>query len=57
MQLMRVDPENCGCADCLVGYSKPIDHCSDGELIQLAYGYLQNASGCKVKTNVTYSYK
>lgn len=43
-KLRRIDPRGCGCTDCIVGESKPIDRCDQNELQGLYLGYLTNAS-------------
>ena len=55
-ELKRIDPVDCGCTDCIIGYSKPIDCCTESELVRLHFGLLQNASGCKIKVKVEVSY-
>ena len=49
MKLKRIDPKGCGCTDCIIGYSKPIDLCSDEELKKLYLGLIYNASDCELK--------
>jgi len=44
----RIDPVGCGCADCLVGYSKPFDLCSEKEFAWCFLGIIQNATGLKL---------
>lgn len=56
-ELTRVDPEGCGCTDCIVGYSKPIDTCTQEQLVMLHFGVLTNASGCEVTAEITVSYQ
>lgn len=45
MELKRIDPPNCECADCTVGYSRAIDVASKTNLLLMAVGLLENASG------------
>lgn len=54
-KLSRVDPAGCGCVDCIVGYSKPIDECNEFELEMAFSSTIDNASGCKIKRTVKYS--
>ena len=51
-KLWRVDPEGCGCTDCLIGESKPIDQCSQRELVKLYYGEIDNASGREISATI-----
>lgn len=53
-ELKRIDPKNCGCTDCITGYSQPIDFCSQDELKQLFIGELINASGYDLDVTVNY---
>ena len=50
--MFRVDLVNCGCTDCCIGESKPINCCSDNELYALYAGLLSNASGQNVELEV-----
>ena len=43
--LHRLDPPNCGCGDCVTGYSKRIDEASDFEIDQMRAGALKDATG------------
>jgi hypothetical protein len=51
-KLRRIDPPICSCTDCIIGYSKPIDWCTEDELMNLHLGLLQNASGLQTKMKV-----
>ena len=44
-QLRRIDPENCGCTDCHIGYSRPVDAATGAELYAMLNGELVNATG------------
>ena len=50
--LSRIDPPQCGCADCLAGYSKPIDECTQYHLMRCLLGDADNASGCEINIKV-----
>lgn len=43
--IKRVDPDGCGCTDCLTGYSRPFNALSDEQLIGLVRGLYQDATG------------
>jgi hypothetical protein len=43
-KLYRLDPETCGCTDCIVGNSKPINEASAAEVLLLLDGKLRNAT-------------
>lgn len=43
--IKRVDPEGCGCTDCMIGHSRPFDETTDEQLIDLIRGNLQDATG------------
>jgi len=43
--IKRMDPPDCGCTDCITGYSKPLDFASDEELQLLKVGVIYNATG------------
>lgn len=45
----RIDPKGCGCTDCLVGWSRPLDQASEFDLAMAAAGFIQNASGCDIE--------
>jgi hypothetical protein len=45
VDLKRVDPPGCGCTDCLVGYSKPLDELDQSEKLALGLGLLFDATG------------
>jgi hypothetical protein len=55
-KLKRIDPPDCGCTDCIIGYSKPINHCSCDELMLLHLELLQNASGLKTTVKIEICY-
>ncbi len=44
-ELRRIDPKGCGCTDCITGYSKPIDECTQEQLYLMHLGIFDNASG------------
>jgi hypothetical protein len=50
----RIDPIGCGCTDCLIGYSKPIDYCDQGELALAMCGAVDNASDHKITRTFSY---
>ena len=54
-KLNRIDPPDCGCTDCLTGYSEPANEVSQKELKKLFKGKLRNATGMVVVRKVTYS--
>jgi len=56
-KLQRLDPPDCGCTDCITGYSKPVDETSQKELKKLHKGKLQNATGMVVKVKYTLEYE
>lgn len=41
----RVDPRTCGCTDCIVGYSIPLEFATQRQLQMLLNGVLVNATG------------
>lgn len=43
-ELRRIDPPNCGCTDCLTGYSKPWNAASDDEQAAMLCGRLDDAT-------------
>lgn len=45
----RIDPPDCGCTDCLVGWSVPLYRATKFQLAAMMAGYVQNATG--IKTN------
>jgi hypothetical protein len=45
----RIDPADCGCVDCMVGYSRPLDEASAQELRDCSDGLLENASGAIIE--------
>lgn len=45
----RIDPPDCGCTDCMTGYSRPFNFASDDLLRMLARGQLRDASGQTAK--------
>ena len=56
-ELKRIDPEYCGCVDCIIGYSKPINTWTQEDLGRLYAGLLQNASGYEPVLTSVMSYK
>lgn len=56
-RLWRLDPPGCGCTDCLVGNSKPIDEASERELFDARAGVLVNSSGHHVHVAASVGYK
>jgi len=53
-ELKRIDPKNCGCTDCITGYSKPVNFCTQEELVKFMMGEFHDASGCELKVTVNY---
>lgn len=45
--LARIDPPECGCTDCLTGYSVPLDRATVLEVDRMLAGVYQNATGYK----------
>jgi hypothetical protein len=43
-RLARIDPPECGCTDCLIGYSKPMNQATREELLRLEAGGYINAT-------------
>ncbi len=43
--VIRVDPPGCGCTDCLIGWSVPLDYITDQQRQELFAGDLDNATG------------
>lgn len=41
----RIDPYNCGCTDCILSYSVPLDEAHDSEIIAMLDGHIENATG------------
>lgn len=52
ISIARIDPHDCGCTDCICGESKPINKCSDDELLAAYLGIIENASSCGLRVNV-----
>lgn len=44
MKTKRIDPEGCGCTDCLTGYSKPLNSATHEELFLMLHGAITNAT-------------
>ncbi len=44
-EIRRVDPEGCGCVDCIVGYSLPVDLINGMQAVLVCQGLIRNASG------------
>lgn len=44
-RLARIDPPNCGCTDCLTGYSRPWNATTAQERRDMIAGKLQDATG------------
>ena len=58
MKLQRIDPPDCGCTDCLVGYSAPLDAPIDPVVAEaLIDGRLINASGREIVRRVEVTYE
>ena len=53
----RIDPPNCGCTDCLTGYSVSIDRATEIELGMCEGGTIQNASTHNIRRVTTYVWK
>jgi hypothetical protein len=45
--LIRIDPIDCGCTDCMTGDSRPVNQCTDYHKMRCALGEIENASGGK----------
>ena len=43
--LFRLDPDGCGCTDCLTGESVPYDRATEAQVVACALGKLVNATG------------
>lgn len=43
--LRRIDPIGCGCTDCLVGYSRPLNFATDEQIDLMIDGVLADALG------------
>ena len=41
----RIDPADCGCTDCILGFSKPAGQASDYELDLMSRSIVDNATG------------
>ncbi len=41
----RIDPYGCGCTDCIVGWSKPLEAATDAEVLLMLRGGVDNATG------------
>lgn len=53
-RVMAVDPIGCGCTNCIVGRSRPVDELNLKQVIKLHFGKLDNrTSGFIVDINVT----
>lgn len=57
MNVKRIDPPDCGCTDCITGYSKPINNMNQNELAIAFYTPLPNVSGFRITRNETIIYK
>ena len=55
--IKRVDPTDCGCTDCLTGYSKPFDQCTPMELLYMGFGNIKNASEYEPDTSFGLNFK
>lgn len=44
-QTRRIDPDNCGCTDCLTGYSVPLSQATIDQVTGMLAGRLINATG------------
>lgn len=42
MKLLAIDPENCGCTECLIGEYRPLNQATEDELVQLVRGELKD---------------
>lgn len=43
-EVFRIDPAGCGCTDCLVGHSVPVDRATDIQMAALLAGMLSDAT-------------
>jgi hypothetical protein len=50
---LRLDPEGCGCTDCLTGRSVPWEMASDEQRLACAQGLLSNATGLTLTLQTT----
>lgn len=46
--IRSIHPEDCGCTDCVMGVTKPINECSESELHKAFNGEIRNCSACVI---------
>lgn len=48
VKVVQLDPEGCGCTECIIGEYRPLDQASDAELLACARGEISNATGANL---------
>ncbi len=57
MELKAIDPPDCGCTDCLTGYSKPLNEATQDDLLDIKRGALIDRVGIRVVATYSYEWK